>query len=301
MSMAQIPSTIPQLLNSLRTLNPTAPRLTWYGPDSERIELSGRVLDNWVAKTANLLADELDAGPGTLVALDMPVHWRSLVWLLATWAVGATASAGTGDPAGATADAAADAGTGDPAGAAAAAGATAGFGRADIVATANPAEAAERLVAARAAGHGGSTTLVAVALPALAMRWVGELPDGAVDYSGEVRSHADVFFPGDEPAADAAAWETPAGTATFAQLLAPGAAAAPGGQAGQEAGAPGTGPERALLEARNGWDGVVHDALQTWARGGSIVLLDPSVTATDRLRGTENVTRGSEAATPAAE
>lgn len=289
MSMAQIPSTVPQLLNSLRTLNPTAPRLTWYGPDSERIELSGRVLDNWVAKTANLLADELDAGPGTLVALDMPVHWRSLVWLLATWAVGATASAGTGDPAGATGDGA----TGD--------GATAGFGRADIVATANPAEAAERLVAARAAGQGGSTTLVAVALPALAMRWMGELPDGAVDYSGEVRSHADVFFPGEEPAADAAAWETPAGTATFAQLLAPGAAAAAGGQAGQEAGAPGTGPERALLEARNGWDGVVHDALQTWARGGSIVLLDPSVTATDRLRGTENVTRGSEAATPAAE
>jgi uncharacterized protein (TIGR03089 family) len=285
MSMAQIPSTVPQLLNSLRTLNPTAPRLTWYGPDSERIELSGRVLDNWVAKTANLLADELDAGPGTLVALDMPVHWRSLVWLLATWAVGATAAAGTGDPARATAPA----------------GTTAGFGRADIVATANPAEAAERLVAARAAGQGGTTTLVAVALPALAMRWMGELPDGAVDYSGEVRSHADVFFPGDEPAADAAAWETPAGTATFAQLLAPDAAAAPGGQAGQEAGAPGTGPERALLEARNGWDGVVHDALQTWARGGSIVLLDPSVTATDRLRGTENVTRGSEAATPAAE
>ncbi|WP_113719386.1 TIGR03089 family protein [Arthrobacter dokdonensis] len=288
--MAQIPTTVPQLLNSLRTLNPTAPRLTWYGPDSERIELSGRVLDNWVAKTANLLADELDAGPGTLIALDMPVHWRSLVWLLATWAVGATAAAGTGDPAGPAAD-----------GAAAAAGATAGFGRADIVATADPAEAAERLVAARAAGQGRTTTLVAVALPALAMRWMGELPDGAVDYSGEVRSHADVFFPDDGPAEDAAAWQTPAGTATFAQLLAPGAAAAPGGQAGQEAGAPHeTGPERALLEARNGWDGVVYNALQTWARGGSVVLLDPSVTATDRLRATENVTRGSEAATPAA-
>ncbi|RAN76473.1 TIGR03089 family protein [Bacillus sp. SRB_336] len=276
--MAQIPSTVPQLLNSLRTLHPTAPRLTWYGPDSERIELSGRVLDNWVAKTANFLADELDAGPGTRVALDIPVHWRSLVWLLATWAVGATAAAGPADPAGATA----------------------GLGRADIVATANPAEAAEHLVAARAADRGRTTTLVAVALPALAMRWMDELPDGAVDYSGEVRSHADVFFPGDEPAADAAAWETPAGTATFARLLAPDATVAADGQAGQEAGAPhGAGPERVLLEARNGWDGVVREALQTWARGGSIVLLDPSVTATDRLRGTENVTRESDAATPA--
>ena len=45
--------------------DPGRPRLTWYGPDGERVELSAKVLDNWVAKTANLLVDELDAGPGS--------------------------------------------------------------------------------------------------------------------------------------------------------------------------------------------------------------------------------------------
>ena len=52
-----------ELMTSLRSGHATSPRLTWYGPDSERVELSGRVLDNWVAKTSNLLQDELDDRP----------------------------------------------------------------------------------------------------------------------------------------------------------------------------------------------------------------------------------------------
>ncbi|MGN6441414.1 MAG: TIGR03089 family protein, partial [Arthrobacter sp.] len=78
-------TTIPviDLMGSLRSGNSTAPRLTWYGPDGERVELSGRVLDNWVAKTSNLLQDELDAEPGMSLRLDMPAHWKSLVWALA--------------------------------------------------------------------------------------------------------------------------------------------------------------------------------------------------------------------------
>ena len=56
------------------------PRLTWYddtpGPtNGERIELSARVLTNWVAKAANLLQDDCAAGPGTTVGLDVPAHW----------------------------------------------------------------------------------------------------------------------------------------------------------------------------------------------------------------------------------
>ncbi|WP_449372126.1 TIGR03089 family protein [Arthrobacter psychrolactophilus] len=89
-NMELTPTTPAGLLNAFRTQNPTSPRLSWYGPDSERVELSGRVLDNWIAKTANYLVDELDAEPGTLIALDLPLHWRSMVWLLASWAVGAT-------------------------------------------------------------------------------------------------------------------------------------------------------------------------------------------------------------------
>ncbi len=53
-----------ELMTALRSGQSTSPRLTWYGPDAERVELSGRVLDNWVAKTSNLFQDELDAEPG---------------------------------------------------------------------------------------------------------------------------------------------------------------------------------------------------------------------------------------------
>lgn len=292
--MAQIPSTVPQLLQALRTLNPTAPRLTWYGPDSERVELSGRVLDNWVAKTANFLVDGLDAEPGTVVAVDVPVHWRSLVWLLATWAVGATALAGAGatDAADSTTPAA-PTDSGGPAGSTDETAAPFGVDRADIVATTDPAAAATSIAAARAAGMGGNPFLVAVALPALAMRWMGELPDGAVDYSGEVRAHADVFFADDVPVADTTAWETPAGTVTFAQLLATAAGGASADRPSPAGAIPAnTSPERVLLQARDGWDGVVREALNIWAGGGSVVLLDSSVAATEHLRGTENITRG---------
>src|SRR5690625_3432893 len=72
------------------TSGQSAPSLTWYGPDAERVELSGRVLANWVTKAANLLADEADVTPGTLVQLDLPMHWRTAVWALAVWVCGGT-------------------------------------------------------------------------------------------------------------------------------------------------------------------------------------------------------------------
>jgi len=75
----------------LLLLEPGRPRVTWYGPGGERVELSGKTLLNWVSKTANLLVDELDAEPGTAVGIDLPAHWRTVSWLLATWAAGAHA------------------------------------------------------------------------------------------------------------------------------------------------------------------------------------------------------------------
>ncbi|GAB7192222.1 TIGR03089 family protein [Kineococcus sp. NUM-3379] len=85
---------MPELLRRMVADDPTRPRLTWYGPrwavDGERVELSARNLDMWVAKTANLLVEEFDAGPGTTLALALPVHWRTVVWQLAAWSVGAT-------------------------------------------------------------------------------------------------------------------------------------------------------------------------------------------------------------------
>ena len=61
----------------------THPWLTWYSVSGERVELSGRVFDNWVAKSANLLSEEFDLSPGDVVGIDMPGHWKSAALALA--------------------------------------------------------------------------------------------------------------------------------------------------------------------------------------------------------------------------
>jgi uncharacterized protein (TIGR03089 family) len=58
----------------------------------ERAELSVATTANWVAKTAGFLADEFDTGPGDLVSVELPLHWQTVVVLLACWAVGAQVS-----------------------------------------------------------------------------------------------------------------------------------------------------------------------------------------------------------------
>ncbi|WP_116114163.1 TIGR03089 family protein [Austwickia chelonae] len=77
------------ILDALLADDATAPRLTWYGTEGERIELSARVLDNWVSKAANLLVEEADLRPGDPVLLDLPAgHWRAFYWALAIWTCG---------------------------------------------------------------------------------------------------------------------------------------------------------------------------------------------------------------------
>lgn len=80
-------TSLPALLTRLSSQS--RPCLTWYTED-ERVELSGHVLDNWVTKTAHLLVDELDVGPGRRLVVDLPAHWRALVWTIAGLRVGAT-------------------------------------------------------------------------------------------------------------------------------------------------------------------------------------------------------------------
>lgn len=68
------------------------PRITYYDDATgERIELSTVTLTNWAAKTANLLRDELGAGPGTRVAVLLPAHWQTAAVLLGVWWIGAEA------------------------------------------------------------------------------------------------------------------------------------------------------------------------------------------------------------------
>lgn len=230
-----------ELMTALRSGQSTSPRLTWYGPDAERVELSGRVLDNWVAKTSNLLQDELDAEPGTRLRLDLPAHWKSVVLALAAWQLGMEV----------VLDAA----------------------EAELIATAEPDPAA---------AGGAFETVVAVALPALAMRWPGELPSGVVDYAAEVRSHGDFFMPHVDPEPDRPAVRTAAGPVhTHGGLLAGFAAAGQASEAGL----------RLLVRAADGLEPVLAQALAAWQGDGSVVLVHPDVPVTERLLSDERVSR----------
>lgn len=65
------------------------PLITFYDDATgERVELSARTFDNWVAKTANLLVDGVGLGPGDTAAVVLPAHWQTFVVLAGCWAAG---------------------------------------------------------------------------------------------------------------------------------------------------------------------------------------------------------------------
>lgn len=77
---------------------PSAPRITYYDDATgERIELSTVTLANWAAKTGNLLRDELGAGPGSRVGIQLPAHWQTLGVILGVWFIGAEVVLGQDD------------------------------------------------------------------------------------------------------------------------------------------------------------------------------------------------------------
>ncbi|MEU4731889.1 TIGR03089 family protein [Streptomyces sp. NPDC023588] len=87
------------LLRSALAADPGRPLVTFYDDATgERVELSVATFANWVAKTANLLQGDLGAEPGDRLALLLPAHWQSAVWLLACASVGVVAEV-DGDPA----------------------------------------------------------------------------------------------------------------------------------------------------------------------------------------------------------
>ncbi|WP_353509780.1 TIGR03089 family protein [Intrasporangium sp.] len=160
------------------------PRLTWYddapGPtNGERIELSARVLTNWVAKAANLLQDDCAAGPGTTVGLEVPAHWRAVYWALATWSVGATVVLGT---------AASDS---------------------DVLLTTDP---------AAAAAHGGDAVLVSLPALARAHPDAADA-GGAVDEAKELSTHGDQFSPMSDPESGDLALSSDGVDTTYADLV----------------------------------------------------------------------------------
>ncbi|CAO5242685.1 TIGR03089 family protein [Frankia sp. AgKG'84/4] len=69
--------------------DPTRPLVTFYDDATgERLEFSAITLDNWVAKTANMLVDTLGLAPGDQIGVALPTHWLALVITLAGWSAG---------------------------------------------------------------------------------------------------------------------------------------------------------------------------------------------------------------------
>lgn len=78
--------------------DPASPLLTYRDlATGERMELSAASLGNAIAKTAGMLRDELDAEPGAIIGVHLPLHWQRVVWLGACAAT-ATVFAPGADP-----------------------------------------------------------------------------------------------------------------------------------------------------------------------------------------------------------
>lgn len=130
-----------------------SPALLWYSAPGERIELSGRVLDNWVSKSANFMVDECELDAAQQYTLTPQVHWRSLVLLLAGLRVGARLTfegAGEGS---------------------------------QVHAAFSPAEIEQS----------AAEYPVLVDRGPLSMRFMGQVPANTTDYCAEVRSHSDAY------------------------------------------------------------------------------------------------------------
>jgi uncharacterized protein (TIGR03089 family) len=152
------------LLDPVLTADPMGPRITYYDDATgERIEVSAVTLANWAAKSANLLRDELGAGPDTRVAVLLPAHWQTAAVLLGLWWIGAEALVGP----------------------------------AEVLANADIALCtADRLPEADDAV--GMGEVVAFSLDAFG-KPVDGLPVGVTDYASSVRVHGDQVSPERQP------------------------------------------------------------------------------------------------------
>jgi uncharacterized protein (TIGR03089 family) len=162
----------------------TRPLVTFYDDATgERIELSVTTYANWVAKTAGLAQEELDAERGGLLLLDLPTHWLGAVWLGAAWSLGLAV---TDDPGAAS--------------------------EADLVVCGPDGVPAYAEQASR-------VPVVALSLRPLGGRFTEPLPSGVVDYGAVVLAQPDAFAAYDPAEGDDVAWRDRSGTATQVELL----------------------------------------------------------------------------------
>lgn len=80
-----------ELLAHLLNADAATPRLTVYNESTgARMDFSAQTLDNWVAKIANMLEEELDLEPDSTIAIDVPTSWQAAVIALGALAAGLT-------------------------------------------------------------------------------------------------------------------------------------------------------------------------------------------------------------------
>jgi uncharacterized protein (TIGR03089 family) len=148
--------TLPALLAEQLAADATRPLITYYDDATgERVELSVSSFDNAVAKTANLLQDELGTEPGISICLLLPTHWQTAVWVFAAAACGLRLIE-------------------DPSGC-------------DVVVC-----APDTLAQAVATG---ARDVVALALRPLGGPFIHPLPTGVVDHGADTPGQPDVFIP----------------------------------------------------------------------------------------------------------
>ncbi|MFN2320603.1 MAG: TIGR03089 family protein [Dermatophilaceae bacterium] len=152
------------LLRALQRSDAAGPRITTYDDTDaatrgERIELSARVLSNWVAKAANALQEDYDIEPGSVVLLALPPHWRTAYWALAVWSVGGCVAVDARE-------------------------------RADVCVSDDTAVLAEFVE-----GSGAGAGAILVTLAALARNAGTQPPDGVMDEAAQLATYADQFEP----------------------------------------------------------------------------------------------------------
>ena len=77
------------LLAEILASDPTTPRLTIYDENTgARLDFSGITLDNWAAKVANMLIEELDLTEDSLISIDLPPGWQAVAIALGALAAG---------------------------------------------------------------------------------------------------------------------------------------------------------------------------------------------------------------------
>lgn len=131
------------------------PALTFESPD-ERMELSFHVIANWISKISNLLVLDNGYGQGNCICIDLPLHWRSVVWHIGAWVSGMDIITNADE--------------------------------ADVWVGNDPARAHELIDG----GFPGPVYLQV--MPSLGLRWMGDMPAGAEDASQAIMSCADALM-----------------------------------------------------------------------------------------------------------